>query len=71
MANLVVKFLLINPNNLLGDDLKDESVVKYSAGSNSIKIILVTTDLTLKIRLLEKNGRESPEPPIIRLSFWR
>ena len=39
MANLVVKFLLINPNNLLGDDLKDESVVKYSAGSNSIKII--------------------------------
>ena len=28
MAILVVKFLLINQNNLLGDDLQDESVVE-------------------------------------------
>ena len=28
MAILVVKFLLINPNNLLGEDLQDESVVE-------------------------------------------
>ena len=27
MANSVVKFLLINPNNLLGYDFQDESVV--------------------------------------------
>ena len=65
---MVVKFLIINLNNLLGDDLQDESVVESTVlAQTKKKLSLVTIDLPFINQLLEKKGRESPVPPIILL----